>query len=326
VTKSLRFAGALLVISLMAGGGYAVAGTLIRSKDIADGTIRCKDLRKAVCDRLKDRGNKPGPQGPTGPQGAPGPQGATGPQGPAGPAGPGGPQGPAGPQGPPGPAGEYAGPHWGVIARNTIGSAVADLRGGPYAATPDGTEEPPFGIGSLGIAVSDNALAGSPPQEKAAFGNEVDFAGDPLADVTQVGFHVFQTGENAQVSPENLPSITFEIDPNLAANPTNFTSLVFLPPAVPVNRWSDYVDGTVAGGRWFMTGSAGATTGCNQGTYCDWQEVQERLDAGGEGANILTVAVTKGRDWKWVGAVDGLRLNDTVYDFEPFGVLEVAAQ
>jgi hypothetical protein len=136
---------------------------------------------------------------------------------------------------------------------------------------------------------------------------------------------VFQTGENATVNPENLPNVTFEIDPNLTTSPTNFSSLVFVPPAVAVNQWSDYLDGTAPEGRWFMTGAAGAATGCNQTTYCNWQEVQAALDDGGDGATILTVAVAKGRDWKWVGAVDGLRINDTVYDFEPFGVREVTA-
>jgi hypothetical protein len=176
------------------------------------------------------------------------------------------------------------------------------------------------GIGSVGIAVSDNAIAGGTPQEKAAFGNEVDFFGKPLNSVSEVGFHVFQTGENNAVNADNLPSITFEIDPNLATSPTNFTSLVFLPPAVPSNQWSGYLDGTADGGRWFMTGTAGMASGCNQVTYCDWQEVQ----AAAPDATVLTLAVTEGRDFKWVGAVDGLRLNDKVYDFEPFGVRLVA--
>jgi hypothetical protein len=47
--------------------------------------------------------------------------------------------------------------------------------------------------------------------------------------------------------------------------------------------------------------------------------------ANGTGAKILTVAVGKGRDYAWVGAVDGLTINGTVYDFEPFGVQEHAA-
>jgi hypothetical protein len=303
VTRSLRYAGALLAISLMAGGSYAVADSLITSKDIANGTVRCKDLRSGVCEKIKKNGD-----GKTGPAGE---------QGPAGPRGPAGPAGPQGPQGPAGPAGtvQYSGPRWGVIARNTIGSAVADLRSGPFV----GAEKPPYGIGSVGMAVSDNAIAGATPQEKAAFGNEVDFFGKPLNSVSEVGFHVFQSGENNAVNADNLPGITFEVDPNLATSPTNFTSLVFLPPAVPSNQWSDYLDGTADGGRWFMTGAAGTASGCNQVTYCDWEQVQ----AAAPDATILTLAVTKGRDFKWVGAVDGLRLNDKVYDFEPFGVRAV---
>jgi hypothetical protein len=32
--------------------------------------------------------------------------------------------------------------------------------------------------------------------------------------------------------------------------------------------------------------------------------------------------VGKGRDFSWQGAVDGLTINDTVYDFEESGVFE----
>ena len=41
---------------------------------------------------------------------------------------------------------------------------------------------------------------------------------------------------------------------------------------------------------------------------------------GGEPARILTVAIAKGRDYEWSGAVDGLRINSTVFDFEETGV------
>ena len=34
----------------------------------------------------------------------------------------------------------------------------------------------------------------------------------------------------------------------------------------------------------------------------------------------MSVAVVKGRDNFWSGAVDGLRVNDTVVDFEETGV------
>ena len=45
------------------------------------------------------------------------------------------------------------------------------------------------------------------------------------------------------------------------------------------------------------------------------------LNDGGEPARIITAAVAKGRDYEWPGAVDGLRINDTVFDFEETGVL-----
>jgi hypothetical protein len=46
--------------------------------------------------------------------------------------------------------------------------------------------------------------------------------------------------------------------------------------------------------------------------------------ASGTGATIYTAQVTKGRDYAFQGAVDGLRINGTTYDFEPFGVGEIA--
>ena len=60
------------------------------------------------------------------------------------------------------------------------------------------------------------------------------------------------------------------------------------------------------------------------GPRCSFAEVQTFL-ATGSGANILTAAVTKGTDsFGFSGAVDGLRINDIVYDFEPFGTVERA--
>jgi hypothetical protein len=34
----------------------------------------------------------------------------------------------------------------------------------------------------------------------------------------------------------------------------------------------------------------------------------------------FSVQISKGRDFAFSGMVDGLRINDTLYDFEPFGV------
>ena len=60
-------------------------------------------------------------------------------------------------------------------------------------------------------------------------------------------------------------------------------------------------------------------------TPCTFSQLQTALNDGGDAATILTVAVGKGRDFAWSGAVDGLRLNSTIYDFEPFGVVETPA-
>ncbi len=49
------------------------------------------------------------------------------------------------------------------------------------------------------------------------------------------------------------------------------------------------------------------------------------LNDGGDTPTVLTVAITKGRDNMWIGAVDGLRLNTKVYDFERDGVKEKGA-
>ncbi len=57
-----------------------------------------------------------------------------------------------------------------------------------------------------------------------------------------------------------------------------------------------------------------------------FDQVMAVLNDGGEAATILTAAVAKGKDNSWQGAVDGLRINDTVFDFEETGVFERAAE
>lgn len=214
--------------------------------------------------------------------------------------------------------------HWGVITRNTIGSPVAALRNGPFGSfgVTGPLSRPPYGQGSLGIEVADDSTSLTPPSEKVDFGNEVDFYGKPVSGLTRVGFHVFQTGENITYGgPTNMPNIRFEIDPNL--NPpstTNYSTLVWVPAASPTtNSWSGFIDATTSG-TWYLTGAAGTDTGCNATTQCTFAGVKAALEDGGDPATILTAAVGKGRDSMWIGAVDGLRINETVYDFEASGV------
>jgi hypothetical protein len=216
-----------------------------------------------------------------------------------------------------GPGGEAKSEHWGVIDRNTIGSPVGALRDGPYSMTSTGTvSQPPFGKGSLGIEVANGT-------EKVAFGNEVDFFGDPVSGITAVGYQVFQTGEDQSYGgAANLPNITFEIDPNVSG--VHYSSMVWVPGplATPPNQWSPYIDATTTGYWYFTNGTVAAATGCTQAGSCtSLAAAQSGLaSAGGSGATILSVAIAKGRDSQFQGAVDGLRLNDKVYDFESNGV------
>lgn len=220
---------------------------------------------------------------------------------------------------------QQVGEHWGVITRNTIGSPVAALRTGPFGSfgVTGPASRPPFGQGSLGIEVANNSTNLNPPSEKVDFGNEIDFLGQRVSNLTRLGFHVFQTDENVSYGgPTNMPNIRFEIDPNLAAQPSNtYSSLVWVPAASPVtNRWSPFLDATQTG-TWYLTGNAGTATGCTVANQCTFAAVKTALDQdGGDPATIYTVAVGKGRDAMWIGAVDGLRINTFTYDFEASGV------
>jgi hypothetical protein len=312
-----------LIVALVVGTTGAVAASLITGKDIQNGTIAGKDLNKKLRTKIKKHGTAT-----AGAQGAAGADGATGP---AGPQGPQGPQGQQGPQGVAGPAtaATYQNPQWGVIDRNTIGSAVAALRSGPIVGAA-ANQKPPLGIGSLSLATSDKANSNASSAEKAAFGNEVDFAGNPVSGLTQVGFSVFQTQENIDINPGNLPNITIEVTPHTTnPNPPNqvrgFTSLVFGPAPVATGWQTIDADAATPGASngWYFTGGVGSDTGCNQTTYCTLAQAKAQLVAQNNGtgaATINSIAVAKGRDYTYSGSVDALRINNQVFDFEPFGV------
>src|SRR3954451_20813388 len=100
---------------------------------------------------------------------------------------------------------KYDGPNWSIIDRNTIGNGDAYLRAGPSYVDPSvGTVQPPLGVGSLGLRTGSG-------QDKADFGDQVDFAGHNLSDLQTLKYSIFTTGENNAVSPGNLPNLTFEI-------------------------------------------------------------------------------------------------------------------
>ncbi|TCC05754.1 hypothetical protein [Kribbella soli] len=195
--------------------------------------------------------------------------------------------------------------HWGTVHRNVIGAADAEL-----AAT---STQAPLGDGALNLHTASAA-------DKVAFGNEVDFAGGNVKDLGTVGFSVYTTGENNALG-NNMPSITFEIDPNVAAVASNYSSLVYVPANGTANQWTVFNASTDADKHWGLTGTAFNGTACSiNGARCTWTEMLAYLGDGGDDAKLLTATVSKGRDYAFSGAVDALKFGGKIYDFEAAGV------
>jgi hypothetical protein len=218
-----------------------------------------------------------------------------------------------------GPSSYYLEP-WGVVYRNTLGGPSAALRLGPWGRSPASanaaTVSPPYGIGSLGIIVGGGT-------EQIEFGDETTYAGMPLTGVTTLKYWLFD-GQDAP--PVNVPPhIKLEVDPNLTPA-VNYTSLNYLPlsstspsapPAREVNNWQQY-EPSAAGSAWYASNGATATaTGCSLTTPCTFSTLKSRLP---DAVITLSVGVAKGRDNAFAGAVDGVQINDRLYDFEPNGV------
>ncbi len=258
----------------LGAAGTAIGGQLITGKDVKNGSLKSKDVKQGT---LKGGDVTDGSIG-----GADLSAGAK--------------------------ASVFSGPNWGIADRNVIGNGDSYLRAGPVVIGFEDVPaaEPPYGIGSLGLRTGSG-------EDKAAFGNQVDFLGDEFG-IAQLGYWVYTTAENRAPAADNLPNIQFEIDANLTPPPSiDFTTATY----VPENQlpgWNE-ID-AVADGEWFLTGEEGTATGCNQTTTCTWDELQEAVPE----AEIFTVMFGKGRDHAFSGAVDGLQIDDTVYDFEPLGV------
>lgn len=213
---------------------------------------------------------------------------------------------------------------WGVVGRNTLNSPSADLRDGPWGRLVPGrhaaTQPPPYGRGSLGLIVDGSTSVQT--ADKIAYGNETDFAGTRLRDLRTVRYSIF-TGMDS-LTGVALPGIAFEVDPHLTGG-SDYSTLVYLPdrsaapsaPATPIpGAWQRY-DAAAARSAWFATGTTGGTIGCTLAAPCTFAVLKSRLPAA-----VVTygVQIQKGRDNDFVGAVDGLRLNNTIFDFEFQGV------
>jgi hypothetical protein len=188
--------------------------------------------------------------------------------------------------------------NWGNILRNTIGSSSAILRNGPGNA--------PAGSGSLELQTANGT-------SKVDFGNEVDFAGKAVSTLGAPSFYVYAGGDSGTTT--NLPNIQIELNPDVAGK--TYTSLVFVPTqAVAVNTWTKL---SSTDGYWYFTTAAVATaTGCGQADNCTLTHAEAGL---GSNAALFTVALGKGRDAEFHGAVDKLTVGTKTYDFEARGVI-----
>ena len=322
---TLKAAIVAVIVMALVGGGSAVAGSLVTSAKIADGTIQNRDIADGTISlsRLSEgtqalirQHATDGVNGRDGANGAGGQDGARGLQGQAGTAGNDGVNGVDGKDGVNGVDGKdgrdgtdatIASGNWGIIDRNVIGSASAVLRSGPGGA--------PLGTGSLNLSVADVA-------SKIAFGNEADFAGLKISSINALGFSVYQTGENASISSANLPNISLEVNPGVAGK--TYSSLVYNPAPVQPSRWST-VDATQGAGWYFTNAAVAAATGCGQDAGQRFCTLDEIKTAAPDAYVTYSLGIAKGRDSAWHGAVDAVRVNDRVFDFEETGVSAHAA-
>jgi hypothetical protein len=325
-----------------AGATTLITGAQVRDGSLTGADVRnlslgVEDLTSAARDSLRGRrglrGRKgaPGPRGATGATGRrgatgqPGAIGATGPRGATGAHGPRGETGAQGPKGDPGGPASLPRLPWGVVGRNTIGSPAASFRVGPWGRTSGyaATVPPPLGDGSLGVHVEGVNGSGS-SAEKLSFGDETTFADLPIRSIATLSYWVYAAED--VFTNHSLPTLSIEANPD--ANGASYTTLVYLPdgstaPSAPSPRtlssWQKY-DTLAAGNRWHSTTDLDPTTTlCQVSNPCQFFDLVAQT---GSSARIsFSLAITKGRDNEFTGAVDAVTVNSTTYDFEPEGVL-----
>jgi hypothetical protein len=305
--------GALIVVALGASSAWAasqitssdIKNQTIQSVDIAPGGVGSSevqdrslgmgDLSSATQDKINSKKGDNGSTGKDGAKGDPGTDGTNGAKG------------DPGTDGTNGKDATYEGAKWSIIDRNVIGNGDSYLRAGPDNA--------PTGDGSLGIRTGGSG-------DKSAFGNQTTFAGQKIKDISAIGFSVFTTGENNTTNAGNLPNIALEIDPNVAAVNSSYSTLNYVPGAAAANTWTTFDGTSDTQGKWGLSGSAFNGTQCSiNGAMCTWTELQAYLNDGGDDAVVTySLAINKGRDYAFSGAVDDLVFNNTTYNFEPSGV------
>lgn len=202
-----------------------------------------------------------------------------------------------------GPVGPIYLPNWGTIFRNVIGNGSTVL-----------------GQSSAGTGLAVNTPAAT---DQATFGNELDYAGKPVA-LTAVKYEVFTTGENSAKAPNNMPSIKFEMNPDVTGQA--YTTLVYAPNNSASNEWTAIDAKADTGKHWGFTGNATSYFGtpatqderCGiNGARCTLTQALAQL---GGNAKFISAAVGKGRDFEFHGAVRTLTINGDTFTFGNGGV------
>jgi hypothetical protein len=282
-----------LILALLVGGGAAVAAKMITGKQIKNGTVTTKDVKN---NNLKSKDLKNGTvsskdiKNKTVATGDLANGSVT-----ASKIAPG--------------AIAFPNSLWSTQFRNQTGSAESNVQVGP-----GGTGQ--LNDGSL-------RLFTSTPTDVAAFGNSFEFAGVRLDAITDVQYSTYNAADPVLVRP----SIRIEINPHLVADTPGgifeFTTLVHVPENGSTG-WETHAD-VLADDAWYLTGPEGATTGCNDVTYCTFAEVLAALEDSPD-TDTAPPAISTGiyfglgQDTPAETAVDGFQLNGYMFDFEPMGV------
>lgn len=285
--RSIRTIVVAAAVATVVGSSFAVASSLITSKDIQNGTIKPADLNRKLRKKLDQR--------TTAAAQIPGQQGANGAKGP---------EGKAGPAGTPAAVGLTT---WGPMLRNEFGSPVAET-----GTTATGTN-------ALILATADGT-------EKAEYGTETEFAGLKISSISSIGFTAYVTdGDVSFSSTANQPNIQMEVNPKVASK--TYSSLVYNPKpivAAESNTWrainaAAAVTNHGEEGWYFSNGTVATTTNCTQAHLCSLTEVKA---AAPEAEVSLSVGLGKGRDSQFQGAISEFHINATSYTFGPGGTFK----
>jgi hypothetical protein len=88
-------------------------------------------------------------------------------------------------------------------------------------------------------------------------------------------------------------------------------------PRLP-NTWQQY-DTSAAGSQWYATGATGSLINCTLASPCSFDALKAAMpDA------VITRSLGFSMDTAFIGAIDGLQVNNTVYDFGPLGARKIA--